>query len=423
MSIHSDLAAKLQGIIDTAIDGIITIDQRGVIETVNNAALKLFDYDKEELIGQKINILMDHPHQAKHDKYIHNYLSTGVEKIIGVGREVEGKKKNGTLFPFRLAVSKILLNDRIIFTGIIHDLSEISEVNKELQKINTGLENLVSERTYKLEEVINQLLKTNKDYKSEILERQLVEQKLREQDEKLRISLAKEKDLNELKTRFISTVSHEFKTPLSTILSSASLISRYEEAEQNEQRLKHVGKIKSAVNHLTFMLNDLLTLSALEEGAKVNSYIKVDIVEFIENIISSLDGIKKNQQKIIVINNIENKEVVTDEASMKTILTNLIGNAIKYSPEVSEITITINENNNRYIIIIKDQGIGIAEADKKFLFSRFFRGSNVENIKGTGLGLNIVKSYVGLLQGEINFESELNNGSTFMLDFPKNYNT
>ena len=209
-----EVVRRLEAVINTAIDGIITINASGFIETINEAALSMFGYQGEDLIGQKINMLMTHHDAGHHDGYMRNYMETGKAKIIGIGREVVGMRKDKTTFPCRLAVSKVILNDRIIFTGILHDLSEVKKAQEEVEKLNKELEMKVQERTNELEQVVNQLLKTNNDL--QIREVQLNE------------ALETERQLGELKSRFVSMASHEFRTPLSTILSSAAIIGKSE---------------------------------------------------------------------------------------------------------------------------------------------------------------------------------------------------
>ncbi len=212
--------------------------------------------------------------------------------------------------------------------------------------------------------------------------------------------------------------SHEFRTPLSTIMSSASLISKYVNEEQNERREKHINRIKTAVNNLTGILNDFLSLSKIEEG-KIEVHISPIILEELcLETIDELKGLLKSGQTIEHIQEDTIGSFETDLRILKNILFNLLSNAIKYSgPETTIRCKTFSEAENLCFEII-DEGIGIPEEDQKHLFSRFFRASNVENIQGTGLGLNIVKKYVELLGGNISFTSTHGKGTTFIVKIP-----
>jgi len=399
-SIYSDLAQKLKGIIETAIDGIITIDDKGIVESVNKAAASQFGYDPNDIIGQNIKMLMPEPYHSEHDGYLHRYNTTKVPRIIGIGREVIGKRKDNSQFPFRLAVSEVILNSRVIYTGIIHDLSDIKRAESELIELNEKLEDKVEKRTNELEKVVNKLLTTNT--------------KLEKSEKELNLALEKEKELSELKSRFVSLASHEFRTPLSTIMSSASLISKYTEESHNEKRQKHVNRIKSAVTNLTGILNDFLSLSKIEEGKVEVSKSEIDLNLLCELVVDEVRGLLKENQKIVINHDLSYK-LFSDERILKNILFNLISNAIKYSGEDSFINCKIYESKQTVRIEIQDQGLGIPENEQKYLFDRFFRASNVETIQGTGLGLNIVKRYVELLGGEISFQSEEGIGTTFFI--------
>ncbi len=403
MSTGSNIALQLKAIIDTAIDGIITIDTNGIVESVNPAAARMFGYDQEEIIGHNINMLMPEPRRSEHNGYIRNYLETKVPKIIGIGREVIGRRKDGTTFHLRLAVSEVVLHDRVIFTGILHDLSEVRTIQEKLIRMNEELENKVEERTLELEEVVNRLLSTNR--------------RLERSEEELKVALSKEMELNELKSRFVSTASHEFRTPLSTILSSAVLISRYPETTQFDNREKHVKRIKSAVANLTGILNDFLSLSKLEEGHVGIETEAFNLREMCLLVVDEVQGLLKEGQ--VVNHTHSGLEIIrTDQRILKNILFNLVSNAIKYSGPHTIIECSVTVDETLVMVLIKDQGIGIPQAEQKHLFNRFFRASNVVNVQGTGLGLNIVKQYVDLLGGYIKFESQEGLGTTFEVGIP-----
>jgi two-component system, LuxR family, sensor kinase FixL len=209
---------QLNAIINNAVDGIITIDERGLMQIVNPAAASLFGYEVEELIGQNVHIIAPTPHKERHDAYMNNYQQTGERKIIGIGREVMGLRKDGTTFPCMLSVSEINLGDRKLFAGLVHDLTQQKEAEQRIKNLNTELEKRVEERTEKLVDVVNRLLSTNDNLKKQIKERKAVETALQKSQIEVKKALEKERELNELKSRFVSMASHEFRTPLSTIL-------------------------------------------------------------------------------------------------------------------------------------------------------------------------------------------------------------
>lgn len=405
MNENDNLLRRLKAVIDTAIDGIITINARGVIESINKAGALQFGYDPVEVIGKNVKILMPSPHHENHDQYLKNYEESRVPKIIGLGREVHGKRKDGTLFPFRLAVSEVVLNNRVIYTGIIHDLTEVVNSKLRLESLNHELESKVEERTTELEDAVNNLLSLNQ----ELQQRELALNRL----------LSREKELNELKSRFVSMASHEFRTPLSTILSSAELLGKYQLTDEQNKRERHLVKIKSSVNQLTGILNDFLSLSKIEEGSIKLDRKDVAIKKELESIVSELIPIKKSNQDISIVIEEGIETIYTDPRILKNILFNLISNAIKYSQDDSKIEIYLSTDEKACQFTVIDNGIGIPEEEQKFLFERFFRAKNVENINGTGLGLNIVKRYVDILNGEISFSSKLNEGSKFCVSLPK----
>ena len=247
---------------------------------------------------------------------------------------------------------------------------------------------------------------------------------LKKAEEDAQNALLKELELGELKSRFVSMASHEFRTPLTGILSSISLISKHSLPTQEEKKQKHVKRIKSAVQNLTSILNDFLSLDKLQAG-KINCQAEwFNIVEFITTLMEESEQLKKSGQNIELIqqNLTNNDEFYTDRHILKNILLNLISNAIKYSEDFDPIKLIFKKEVDWIHIRVEDQGIGIPEEEQKRMFERFFRAKNASNIQGTGLGLSIVFEYMNLLQGRISFESKENIGSTFTLEIP-NYST
>ncbi|WP_452229136.1 sensor histidine kinase [Lacinutrix sp. MEBiC02404] len=233
-------------------------------------------------------------------------------------------------------------------------------------------------------------------------------------------TLKKERELSELKSRFISMASHEFRTPLSAILSSAILIEKQNESGKEEKRIKYVSKIRSNVKNLVVILNDFLSLSKLQEGKVIPRLEYFNLIDFSKSLIEEIEGVKKEGQIINLQCDPTSIVVFLDSKLFKHILYNLISNAIKYSERDQEINIKIAIKKELISIEISDHGIGIPIEDQNNMFQRFYRANNASNIEGTGLGLNIVKQYTELMGGTINFKSKINKGSTFYIEFPLN---
>ncbi|NDV16222.1 PAS domain S-box protein [Muricauda sp. TY007] len=242
-------------------------------------------------------------------------------------------------------------------------------------------------------------------------------------EEKMLQNLIKEKELSELKTQFISTTSHEFRAPLSVILSSASLIERLNTPDKDDKRLAHLEKIKSNVRHLVNILNDFLSVTKLDEGETKASPEYFDLIHFSRSLIEKVRMGKRKGQSIILESEKVELETFLDPKLMHLVLSNLLNNAIKYSDEDQPIILKIEDKDRQLHLCVTDRGIGIPEDDQKHLFQRFFRAKNSVNIAGTGLGLHLVKTYVELMGGKIDFESRENHGSTFKLEFPKKHYT
>jgi PAS domain S-box-containing protein len=391
-----DASKLLYSIINAAIDGIVTIDYRGVIESVNPAALQLFGYEEKELHGRNISVLMPEPDKSAHDGYLLRYQSTGEKRIIGIGREVLGLKKDGSTFPFRLAVSEVEYENRKIYTGFIHDLSREKDAEKSLKEYTEVLEERIKERTAILQTLVNELEKAKED---------------------VSLSLEKEKELSQLKTRFVSMASHEFRTPLSSVQLSASLIEKYAEKPDTVNIVKHTGKIKNSVGQLTGILNDFLSLEKLEAGKTNAEFQEFDVVKFSEDLIEEMQMITKQNQVIVYLHTGISSKVKLDPALLKNSVINLISNAIKYSGENTFIEFITELNHAELTITVKDNGIGIPQEEQKNLFEPFFRAHNTGNIPGTGLGLNIVKRYVELMGGTVHCESAQDKGTTITLIF------
>ena len=407
-------------IFETCQEGIAVVDNEGTIVLANTACNDMFGYLQDELIGQSIEKLIPAPIRKMHVKHRHDYAQHPVPRQMGAGRDLRGLKKNGTEFPVEISLNRAVLKGQDHTVAFIIDITHrkrmedaLKRSEKQLISYATQLESRVEERTEELDQTIEALEKTNKDLEEQINVRMKAENEAKK-------ALDRERELNELKSRFVSMASHEFRTPLSTILSSASLIERYDAPGNDEKRRRHVHKIKSAISNLQQILDDFLSLSKLEEGRIDLKRSEVNVSELIEEVIDELSSITPENQSIRLLVKGKESPLNSDEKIIKNILINLISNGIKYSEKDIDVVLTCTKDGLN--IKVKDEGLGIPEEEQKHVFERFFRAKNAINIQGTGLGLNIVKKYVDMLGGNIQFVSKLNKGTTFIVNLPKQEN-
>ncbi len=380
-----------------ATEGIIVTTEKGEIIRINPGAERLFGYTKGDLFGKKIEILIPKKYSNTHVSDRNQYAHTPHARSMGAGLDLKGLKKDGTEFPVEISLSPYSSADGKFVIAFILDITVRKQAEENLKNYSAELEKQVRNRTLILEEAIHELEKTKKN---------------------LHNALQKERELNELKSRFVSMASHEFRTPLTTMMSSLALLNKYADQNDTENRTKHTRKIKTSINNLTDILNDFLSVSKLEEGKIENMPEKTSLKNFIKDVLSEMQGMVREGQKLNQ-HYVGDESVMIDRKLLKNILFNLISNAIKFSPEggLIELNTTVSPTNVK--ISVKDNGIGISKEDQKHLFERFFRGYNATHIQGTGLGLNIVAKYAEFMNGSINVESKENQGTAFTLIIPQ----
>lgn len=356
-------------------EGVIIVNSKQEVVASNGAANDMFGYEIDELIGKPLQALIPRESHSTHGQHFEGYKKQPRKRQMGHGRDLYGAKKCGNSFPVEVGLNSIKTEDNTYVMAIILDITERKEYTK-------NLEETVEKRTAQLKE-----------------------------------ALLKEKELNDLKTKFLSLVSHEFKTPLSGILSSANLLEKYSRTEQQDKREKHVKTIKSKVKYLDNILTDFLSVERIETGKVKYRFSHFPLSKVINEVIYDANMMIKDGQKINYPEDIDAINLSFDEKILELILTNLIGNAVKYSPENSTIDIAVFVEDE-LVIKIKDEGIGIPVKEQKYIFNRYFRASNALLSQGTGIGLNIVKSHLESLGGNITFRSKEHQGSTFTINIP-----
>ncbi|MBT6611212.1 MAG: PAS domain S-box protein, partial [Deltaproteobacteria bacterium] len=356
---------KTKKILDTALNGMITINSKGIVDYLNPAGETLFQYRADEVLGKNVNMLMPEPYHAQHDQYLENYHQTGIPKIIGFNREVIGKRKNGTEFPMRLAVGEMEFGGIKTYVGVILDITEQKAAERDL-----------------------------------IASKELAE------------------EANRLKTDFLNTMSHELRTPLTVILGNISDLTDVDDLPDLEEIADIAGDIQKAGDHLLALINDLLDLSKIEAGKMELELHQVGTREIVGNSIDTLK-ILAERKGIKLVDQVMDHTVAADPIRLKQILMNLIGNAIKFT-DTGEITISVEPTAKEIMFHISDTGSGITAEDQEHIFDPFRQvdSSSRRRAGGSGLGLAITKKLVELHGGQIGLKSTINQGSTFSFSLP-----
>ena len=400
----------MTSLFENATEGIILTNGKGVIVVANPAAEIMFGYSKNELVNQPIEVLIPEKFKSVHHEHREGFYKKPSNRTMGHGRDLYGRKMDGSELPVEISLSHYERDSETFVIAFIVDITgrkqienrmlqqkaELEMVTEKIRQLNAELEIKVEERTLILKEAL---------------------QKLEQSQEELSGALDKERQLNEIKSRFVSMASHEFRTPLTTVLSSASLISKYTSGDEQEKRDKHIQRIKKSVNNLNDILEDFLSLGKLNEGKLETLLEEINLGELIADTLDEMKAIiKKDQYFELELR--KDCNGFTDKKLFRNIIINLVSNAVKFSEEGAKIVIRGNVKDGLASISVIDQGIGISDNDKEHLFSSFFRAANATNIQGTGLGLHIVKRYVDLLGGKVSVESELNKGTTVNFTIP-----
>lgn len=359
---------RLRMILDNAADGIITIDRQSQVQSFNRAAEKLFGYPASEVIGHNVSMLMPNSYSDQHDRYVKSYLTTGREKIIGAGRNVSGKRKDGTEFPLYLAVSAPTGNSSQVFTGIVRDMTDVVEAERDLREA-----------------------------------RDLAEK------------------ANRAKSEFLSRMSHELRTPMNAILGFSQLLQLDNGEPLSGHQKEFVEQILSSGRHLLNLINEVLDLAKIEAGGLTVELEDVDVTASVQESLSLMGpaAVDRDIQLINRVTGSDPPKVRASETRLKQIITNLLSNAVKYNVDNGSVTVDCRVEDNHLRLRVKDTGNGIPEEFMTILFEPFTRMHAEESgIEGTGIGLPITKNLVELMGGKIHVDSVPGVGCTFSIDLP-----
>ena len=372
----ADRTGRLQAILDGAVDAIVTIDERGTVESVNQAACQLFGYAASEVIGQNIKMLMPQPYRDEHDGYLAHYLKSGEKKIIGIGREVVGRRKDGSTFPMNLAVSETNLPDRRLFTGIVRDVSDLKRAEQELRQVNEELEDRVRLRTSELKDAQEELVRKEK--------------------------LA---TLGQL----AGSVAHEVRNPLGIIKNAAYFLESANN-DKNEDVCDAFAEINRALFTSNRIVSELLDF-ARNPKMEVTDTPAGEVVDRALSVVFVPENISVQRED-------DGKNAVCmrgDAGQIERILANLIQNAVQAMPDGGTLTFRcLASVDGRATIEVVDSGHGIKEDELDTVFEPLYS----HKVKGIGLGLALSRRYAELNQGALSVESEVGRGSTFRLTLP-----
>ena len=366
---RSESETRYAQILDTAVSGVISIDENGIVSTFNRAAEDIFGHQAPDMIGRNVKMLMPESFSRNHDGFVANYLITGEARIIGIGREVEGLRKDGTVFPMDLGISELTAGGRRMFTGTVTDISE------------------------------------RKGWEADLV-------------------AAKEEAeaANAAKSDFLSSMSHELRTPLNAIMGFTQLLQMDTDHPLTVNQVESTKHILQSGDHLLKLIDEVLELAQIEAGriaVHVETLDPAPIIDSCATIgrnlaqLSGLTFYDKTRDWIL-------PEIDIDPTRFRQVLLNLLSNAVKYNREGGTVSLSVGEGKNgAFRVIVADSGIGIARENQDHIFTPFSRlGLENSDITGTGIGLTITKELVEAMGGGIGFESALDLGSTFWVEFP-----
>jgi two-component system sensor kinase FixL len=353
---------RMRSIVDHVIDGIITIDQRGTVESLNPAAQRLFGYSASEVIGRNVKMLMPEPYHGEHDGYLANYLRTGQAKIIGIGREVVGRRKDGSTFPMDLAVSAFHLGQRRYFTGIVRDISERKLAESELVKS------------------AKELTRSNLDLE-----------------------------------QFAYVASHDLQEPLRAVAGCVQVLKKRYQGQLDSRADELIAHTVDGVSRMQTLIDDLLSYSRV--GTRGKTFEPCDANAALNQTLANLETAIEQSGAVVTRDDLP--VVNADATQLTQLFQNLIGNAIKFrSDQPPKIHIGVRRDESQWLFSVRDNGIGMAPEYFERIFIIFQRLHTRSEYPGTGIGLAICKKIVERHGGRIFVESESGQGSTFSFTIP-----
>jgi PAS domain S-box-containing protein len=473
-----------RAILNTVLDGIITIDSEATVTSFNPSAERIFGYSKAEVIGKNVNMLMPEPYHTEHNTYLKNYLTTGKKKVIGIGREVRGRKKDGSEFPLDLAVTEMLVDGRRMFTGIIRDITEKKKVEAELReseaKFRTLSEGaligiyLIQDMRYTyvnpefaemlgysraeltgMENMLECVFPEQREAARQGIEKIINGQEsvgyqgswLRKDGDPVEVEgkaaftifngrpailgtaldVTQRKYLEKQRADFLAMITHDFKSPLTSILGNAELISMMKQGSADQETADMAADIVRSGERLRSLVEDFLVHSRLNSGGLSSELAFADVREILKELVKDFENQARKKGQTLITEFAQDVPAINlDVTLVQRAVSNLLQNAVNYTPEGGRISLKTQraENGGRaYLVIsVEDSGIGIPASEQPKIFQKYYRMSRTSRTGGTGLGLAIVKAVADAHNGRIELTSREGAGSTFKLFIPEDLN-
>lgn len=479
----NDSASRIHAILDTVVDGIITINKSGIVETLNPAAERIFGYTAAEVIGRNVNMLMPEPYHSEHNGYLKNFITSGEKKIIGIGREVVGLRKDGSTFPMDLAVSEMQLAGKRMFTGIVRDITERNQTNKErlenearlsgiLDNVLDGiitigergtvesfnmsaekifgytenevignnvkmlmpepyhsehdgyLHNFITSGERKIIGIGREVIGRRKDGSTFPMDLAVSEMQLsgRKMFTGIVRDITERKQVERMKSEFVSTVSHELRTPLTSIRGALGLVLGKFASGLPDKARQLLETANRNSERLTLLINDILDLEKIESGRLEFEFKGLDLVAIAHQAIVANEGYgQQHEVHLQLVDAPESAIVWGDEHRLLQVFANLISNAVKYSPARGMVEVSVHKCDGRFRVSVRNYGRGIPAEFRNRIFQRFAQAdsSDTREKGGTGLGLSITKAIVERHSGNIDFNSEEGAFTEFFFDLPE----
>lgn len=384
-----------RNIFENAPVGIYRSTPDGRMILANPAMLKITGYSTLEEI-QSIDIASEF-YMFPEERAVFKKTIEKVGKVMG--NEVKWKKRDGSIILLNENARLIRDEDSepLYYEGIVEDITDRKEAEQKIKVLNLELEKRVKNRTAQLNTALENLHGAK---------------------EELSRSLEKERELNELKSRFIAMISHEYRTPLTIILTSTYIIEQLGKEVSDPMFLKNIEKIRITIDSMTKLLDDVLVIGDTVNETMSFTPIYFNIYDLTLNVVQEIEALDNNKHQFEILNKSDSSQIISDQKHIRRIIYNMLTNAVKYSPEQSLIKIFLKKRDTEFVINVRDNGIGIPAEDIKRIFKPFYRAENVGAAPGIGLGMTIIKRAAETLGGTISINSELNKGTEFRLVFP-----